>query len=78
MSASAAFAEVLTVNAFSQSEDLIAVGSAGFIVRIDPQWSGRRAIVDPWGKPVEEFARTFARIERCIDEVVRAVSLAGS
>jgi protein-tyrosine phosphatase len=39
----------------------------------DPQWAGKRAIADPWGKPVEEFERTFERIERCIDEVVGAL-----
>ena len=40
----------------------------------DPQWVGRRAILDPWGKHVEEFDRTFGRIERCIDEVLRAIT----
>jgi len=39
----------------------------------DPQWEGRRAILDPWGKPVEEFERTFERIERCVDEVLQAL-----
>lgn len=34
---------------------------------LDPAWSGKRAIPDPWGKPVEEFRSTFARIERCVD-----------
>lgn len=41
----------------------------------DPQWSGRRSIGDPWGKPQEEFDRTFERIDRCIEELV--VSSAG-
>jgi protein-tyrosine phosphatase len=36
----------------------------------DPEWAGKRAIADPWGKPVEEFQRTFARIERCVDALV--------
>jgi len=40
---------------------------------LDPQWAGRRAILDPWGKPLVEFERTFERIERCVDEVVRAL-----
>jgi protein-tyrosine phosphatase len=40
----------------------------------DPEWAGRRAILDPWGKPLEEFERTFERIERCIVEVVRALT----
>lgn len=39
----------------------------------DPEWAGKRAIIDPWGKPREEFDRTFARIERCVDEVVRVL-----
>lgn len=40
----------------------------------DPRWAGKRAIIDPWGKPIDEFDRTFARIERCVDEVIRALS----
>jgi protein-tyrosine-phosphatase len=36
----------------------------------DPEWAGKRAIADPWGKPVEEFQRTFERIERCVNAVV--------
>ncbi|NNF12136.1 MAG: low molecular weight phosphotyrosine protein phosphatase [Gemmatimonadetes bacterium] len=40
----------------------------------DPEWTGKRAIIDPWGKPAEEFDRTFARIERCIDRVTRVLS----
>jgi protein-tyrosine phosphatase len=40
----------------------------------DPAWAGRRAIPDPWGKPLEEFERTFERIERCVDELLRTLS----
>lgn len=32
----------------------------------DPVWSGKRAIIDPWGKADEEFDVTFERIERCV------------
>ncbi|MDZ7781371.1 MAG: hypothetical protein U5R14_15770 [Gemmatimonadota bacterium] len=39
----------------------------------DPVWTGKRAIIDPWGKPREEFDRTFGRIERCVEEVARAL-----
>lgn len=39
----------------------------------DPEWAGKRAIIDPWGKPLDEFERTFARIERCIDDVIEVV-----
>lgn len=39
----------------------------------DSLWSGKRAIIDPWGGSAEEFDRTFERIERCIDEVVRVL-----
>lgn len=41
---------------------------------LDPEWVGKRAIIDPWGKPVEEFERTFVRIERCVDEVIDVIS----
>jgi protein-tyrosine phosphatase len=40
----------------------------------DPQWAGRRAILDPWGKPIDEFERTFERIERCVREVAHALA----
>jgi protein-tyrosine-phosphatase len=40
----------------------------------DPEWAGKRAVVDPWGKDTAEFERIFLRIERCVDEV--AASLA--
>ena len=36
----------------------------------DPHWDGRRAILDPWGKPDGVFDQTFARIERCIDSML--------
>jgi protein-tyrosine phosphatase len=39
----------------------------------DPEWAGTRAILDPWGKPIEEFERTFERIERCVRELVRTL-----
>ncbi|MEX2375106.1 MAG: hypothetical protein WD942_05900 [Dehalococcoidia bacterium] len=39
----------------------------------DPDWTGKRAIIDPWGKSPEEFDRTFERIERCIEEVARVL-----
>ena len=39
----------------------------------DPVWTGKRAIIDPWGKVRSEYEATFVRIERCIDEVIRAL-----
>ncbi|HSM60253.1 MAG TPA: hypothetical protein VK849_05625 [Longimicrobiales bacterium] len=35
----------------------------------DPEWDGKRAIPDPWGKADGDFERVFARIERCVDQV---------
>ena len=32
---------------------------------------------DPWGKPLDEFEGTFGRIARCVDEVLRTLSLDG-
>lgn len=39
----------------------------------EPEWAGRRAILDPWGKPPEDFVFAFARIRRCVDEVSGAL-----
>jgi protein-tyrosine phosphatase len=33
---------------------------------LEPEYGGRRAILDPWGKPREEFERVFDRIDRCV------------
>ena len=40
----------------------------------DPIWNGKRAIIDPWGKPIEEFHRTFDRIDRCLETVLEVLS----
>lgn len=42
----------------------------------DPRWSGRRAIIDPWGRGDEAFRETFARIERCVDALVAELDAA--
>jgi protein-tyrosine phosphatase len=39
---------------------------------LDPAWTGKRAIIDPWGKADEEFQRTFDRIDRCLDVLIGA------
>ena len=35
----------------------------------DQLWEEKRVIADPWGKPLEEFHRTFMRIDRCLERV---------
>ena len=40
---------------------------------LEPTWGGRRAILDPWGKPREEFERVFDRIDRCVGELHRVL-----
>jgi len=39
----------------------------------DPQWTGRRAILDPWGKPESAFHEAFERIERSIEGLLDAL-----
>lgn len=41
---------------------------------LDPIWAGKRAIIDPWGKPASAFEQTFERIDRCLSTIVPAVS----
>lgn len=36
----------------------------------DPEWTGKRAIIDPWGGSQEKFDSTFARIDRCVEAVL--------
>jgi len=40
----------------------------------DPVWTGKRAIIDPWGKSIDEFASTFERIDRCVGEAARLLA----
>ncbi len=40
---------------------------------LDLRWTGRRPIVDPWGKDQRDFDEAFARIARCVDEVDRLI-----
>ncbi len=41
---------------------------------LDPEWAGKRAIIDPWGRGRDFFDHTFERIERCVDELSSALS----
>lgn len=40
----------------------------------DPEWIGKRAIIDPWGHPPEDFSAKFERIDRCLDSVALALT----
>jgi protein-tyrosine phosphatase len=40
----------------------------------DSVWAGKRLIADPWGRSLEDFRRTFARIDRCLDTVRSALT----
>jgi len=40
----------------------------------DPEWTGTRAIIDPWGRGPLDFAVKFERIDRCLDTVVTALT----
>lgn len=40
----------------------------------DREWVGKRAIADPWGKPLDQYRAAFERIGRCVEEVERVVS----
>ena len=40
---------------------------------LDPSWTGKRAIKDPWGNPESEFEVAFERIERCIDVIAEVL-----
>lgn len=42
----------------------------------DPVWTGKRAIIDPWGRSLSDFASKFERIDRCLDAVGLALTLA--
>ncbi len=43
---------------------------------LDPLPSTRRTILDPWGGSVAVFNASYDRIERCVREIVRAISFA--
>ena len=40
----------------------------------DPEWAGKRAIIDPWGRTQEDFDAKFERIDRCLDSVADALT----
>lgn len=42
---------------------------------LDPVWTGKRAIIDPWGRGDDFFDRTFERIQRCVAELSEALSV---
>jgi protein-tyrosine phosphatase len=43
---------------------------------LDPLPSARRTILDPWDGSEEAFEASYARIDRCVRELVRAITLA--
>jgi len=50
------------------NNDIIMLGD------LDPQRIETREVQDPFSQPKEVLERSYSRIERCIDEVIRAVS----
>jgi protein-tyrosine phosphatase len=45
---------------------------------LDPDSIDTRTIVDPWGGPPELFDASYARIERCVGELVMLIALTAS
>ena len=41
---------------------------------LDPIWSGKRAIVDPWGRDQHFFDQTFGRIDRCVEALTYSIN----
>lgn len=39
----------------------------------DPEPIETRVVLDPWGKPLEDFRRCYARIDRCLDVLIGAL-----
>jgi len=55
-------------NRFGRAErDVLVLGD------LDPEPSGSRAIRDPVTQPLPVFEETYARIERCVRELERAL-----
>lgn len=44
----------------------------------DPEWTGKRAIIDPWGRGARDFVEKFDRIDRCLETLATALTSAES
>jgi protein-tyrosine-phosphatase len=77
-------ADLIVVMSADQARMIRRVGAAGdgaaqnarilVLGELDPLPVQARTIVDPWGRSDEIFEESYARIERCVGELVRALA----
>jgi protein-tyrosine phosphatase len=66
------------IRRLNRMPDLANMAPVFFLGDFDTVWTGQRDIPDPWGKAEAEFDRVFARIERCVAQVLATVIESGS
>lgn len=50
-----------------------ATGAVELLGDFDPVPIETRVVLDPWGKPIDEFRTCYARIDRCLDLLIGAL-----